>query len=117
MIAIPHGVNIYVCVEAADFRKGINGLGKLCRQHLKQDPMSGAIFVFKNRRKTALKILVYDGEAYWLMTRRLSRGRLTWWPSATGVSSKLKAKELQTLIMNGNPEGAEFGDDWKKVLD
>jgi hypothetical protein len=42
--------------------------------------------------------------------------KLTWWPSAAGVSSKLKAKELQTLIMNGNPEGAEFGDDWKKVL-
>lgn len=116
MIAVPHGASIYVCVAPADFRKGINGLGAICREYLKKDPMNGAIFVFRNRSKTALKILVYDGEAFWLMTRRLSRGKLTWWPTAQGVSSELKAKELQTLIMNGNPEGAEFSDDWKKVL-
>lgn len=116
MIAIPHGVSIYICIEPADFRKGINGLGALCRGHLQKDPMNGAIFVFRNRRKTSLKILYYDGEGYWLMMRRLSRGRLTWWLTAKGVSSELKAKELQTLIMNGNPEGAEFTNDWKKVL-
>ena len=119
MIAIPHQAKILVCVPAIDFRCGINGLGRHCRNELKEDPMSGAIFVFKNRRNNALKILVYDGEAFWLLVRRLSRGTLKWWPSATAsvsVSCSIQAKELQTLILGGNPSAAEFTDDWKKIL-
>lgn len=116
MIAIPSHAKIFVCIPPVDFRNGINGLGRLCRQQLKKDPMSGGIFVFRNRKKTTLKMLVYDGEAFWLMTRRLSRGKLTWWPVSDRSPCELKVKQLQTLIMNGNPDGAEFSDDWKKVL-
>lgn len=116
MIAIPAQAEIFVYISPADFRCGINGLGKLCRKQIKKDPMNGALFVFRNRRKTSLKILFYDGGAFWLMTRRLSSGKIIWWPTSEKSSSNIGAKELQTLIMNGNPEGAEFGKDWKKVL-
>jgi transposase len=115
VISIPPQANIFVAIAPLDFRNGINGLGRVCRDKLKQDPMSGALFVFRNRRKSALKILVYDGEAFWLMTRRLSRGKITWWPTAASFYCSLKAKELQTLILNGNPQAAEFTDDWKKL--
>jgi len=112
MIAIPPAASIYVAIQPVDFRNGISGLGKVCRNQFKKDPMDGAIFVFCNKGKKSIKLLVYDGEAFWLLTRRLSRGRLKWWPS----TSEIAVKELQMLIMNGNPKGAEFTDDWKKII-
>lgn len=116
MIAIPHQARILVCVSEIDFRCGINTLGRVCRDTFKEDPMSGAIFVFRNRRRNALKILVYDGGAFWLLIRRLSTGTIKWWPSGNTPSCPIQAKELQTLIMGGNPSAAEFSDDWKKIL-
>ena len=75
MIQITPQMRILVPVAAVDFRKGIDGLARLCRQELQADPFSGALFVFRNRRATALKILVYDGQGYWLCQKRLSKGR------------------------------------------
>ena len=64
MIRITPQMRILVAVEPADFRKGIDGLAQLCRAALKQDPFGGAIFVFRNRRATAVKALVYDGQGF-----------------------------------------------------
>ena len=101
--------------EAADFRRGIDGLAALCRQRLSEDPMGGAIFVFRNRRGTSLKLLCYDGQGFWLCQKRLSQGRLNWWPSTTEVSHRLSARELQILLWNGNPDEAGMADDWRGV--
>ncbi len=49
-------MRILLAVKPADFRKGIDGLAQLCQQHLESDPFSGAVFVFRNKRATALKI-------------------------------------------------------------
>lgn len=116
MISIPSQSKIYVAIETIDFRNGINGLGRICREKIRRNPMDGAIFVFRNKNKTTLKILYYDGEAFWLIVRRLSKGKIKWWPSSNKFSSELEAKQLQVLIMNGNPNNAEFGDDWKKLI-
>jgi transposase len=96
-------------------RRGIDGLAALCRQRLGEDPMAGAIFVFPNRRGTSLKLLCYDGQGFWLCQKRLSQGRLTWWPSAAQVSHRLSARELQILLWNGNPEDAGMAEDWRRV--
>jgi SOS-response transcriptional repressor LexA len=66
MIAIAPQMRILVAVEPADLRKGIDGLAAVCRKVLQQDPFSGCVFVFRNRRATALRILVYDGQGFWL---------------------------------------------------
>jgi transposase len=66
MIQITPQMRILVAVEAVDFRNGIDGLARVCKQQLRNDPFSGAVFVFRNRRRTALKILVYDGQGFWL---------------------------------------------------
>ena len=66
MIQLTPQMRILVAVEAADFRCGIDGLAQLCRASLSADPFSGAVFVFRNRRRTAVKLLVYDGQGYWL---------------------------------------------------
>ena len=59
MIQITPHMRILLAVEPADFRKGIDGLSALCRRVLKSDPFSGYVFIFRNRLRTAIKILIY----------------------------------------------------------
>ena len=66
MIQLTPQMRLLLAVEPVDFRKGIDGLVAVCRQKLTTDPMAGALFVFSNRRRRALKILCYDGQGYWL---------------------------------------------------
>ena len=66
MIQITPQMRLLVAVEPVEFRKGIDGLVAICRQKLAADPMGGALFIFSNRRRRALKILSYDGQGYWL---------------------------------------------------
>jgi transposase len=80
MIQITPQMRIFLAVEPVDFRKGIDGLAALCRQKLQCEPLEGALFVFSSRRRTSLKILVYDGQGFWLCQKRLSQGRFRWWP-------------------------------------
>ena len=80
MIQTSATLRILVAVQPVDFRKGIDGLAAVCRQQLVHDPMSGWAFVFRNRRATAVKILRYDGQGFWLCQKRLSQGHFAWWP-------------------------------------
>ena len=74
MIQITAHMRIVAAVEPVDFRKGIDGLAAVCRQQLQSDPFSGALFVFVNKSKTA-RVMVYDGQGFWLCHKRLSKGR------------------------------------------
>ena len=116
MIQLTPQMRILVSVEPADFRKGIDGLARVCRGELDKDPFSGTVFVFRNRRATALKILMYDGQGFWLCQKRLSRSRFSWWPCrADGHVRALAAHELQLLIWNGDPEGGRVAPAWRRV--
>lgn len=116
MIQLTPQMRIFVAVEAADFRKGIDGLCQVCRSVLKSDPFSGAVFVFRNRRRTAIKILVYDGQGYWLFHKRLSNGKFQWWPQkGDSRLDRLAVHELQVLVWNGNPDFALVSPAWRKV--
>jgi transposase len=116
VIQLTPQMRIFVAVEAADFRKGIDGLCGLCRSTLKTNPITGAVFVFRNKRRTAIKILVYDGQGYWLCHKRLSNGKFNWWPQADNSNiCRLAVHELQLLIWNGNPEFAEVAPPWKEI--
>jgi hypothetical protein len=72
MLAITPQMRILVAVEAVDFRKGIDSIAQLCREKLDSDPFSGCLFIFRSRRGTAIKLLAYDGQGFWLATKRLS---------------------------------------------
>lgn len=115
MIQITPHMRILVAVEPIDFRCGIDGLAALCRKRLEADPFSGALFVFGNRTRTAVKILVYDGQGFWLCHKRLSSGRFAWWPSAAGAGRTLQACELQVLLMAGNPTQAHAAPAWRAL--
>ena len=115
MIAINPSMRILVSVEPADFRKGIDGIAALCRERLKHDPMSGCLFVFRNRRGTAIKILLYDGQGFWLCQKRLSQGRFTYWPRGDGSSRALQSHQLQVLIAGGDADAARGAPVWRPV--
>ena len=71
MIQITPQMRILVAVEPTDFRRGIDGLARVCKEVLRQDPFGGWVFVFRNRPATALKILVYDRQGSWLCHKKL----------------------------------------------
>jgi transposase len=85
MIQITPQMRVLVAVEAADFRSGIDGLAQRCRARLNVEPFTGTVLCFRNRRRTAIKLLVYDGQGFWLGYKRLSRERFRWWPRSTSV--------------------------------
>jgi transposase len=81
MIQIAPQVRILVAVDAIDGRKGIGAIAQLCREKLETDPFSGYLFIFRSRRGTSIRVLQFDGQGFWLATKRLSKGRFRWWPS------------------------------------
>lgn len=116
MIQLTPQMRILVCVPSVDFRKGIDGLSRICREEMGSDPFSGVVFVFRNRQKTSLKILIYDGQGFWLCQKRLSEGRFRCWPDESeGRLNFFSASQLQTLIFNGNPWDARYAPDWRKI--
>jgi transposase len=120
MLQITPQMRILVAVEPADFRKGIDGLAALCKTSLKQDPFAGTVFVFRNRRATAIKVLVYDGQGFWLCHKRLSSGRFRWWPASANrladqATAALAAHQLTVLFSAGNPARTATAPDWRPV--
>lgn len=115
MIQITPHMRIWVAVEPIDFRAGIDGLVAACRQRLQGDPFSGALFVFRNRTRTAIKVLVYDGQGFWMCHKRLSNGHFAFWPDAQTPSRTLQACELQVLLMGGDPTRANAAPAWRRL--
>ena len=116
MIQITPQMRIMVAVAPADFRKGIDGLARLCKDVLRQDPFSGWVFVFRNRKATALKVLVYDGQGFWLCHKRLSNGKFSWWPrSETEAAKTLSSHQLHVLLSAGNPDRVQAAPVWRPV--
>jgi transposase len=76
MLQLTPQSRVFVALEPADLRRGSDGLAALCRQRLGEDPFTGAIFVFRHRRGTALKLLCSDGQGFWLCQKRFSQGQL-----------------------------------------
>ena len=115
MIQITPHMRILVAVEPIDLRAGIDALVANCRKHLQADPFSGTLFVFGNRARTAIKILVYDGQGFWMCQKRLSTGKFAWWPAGNEHGRTLQACELQVLLMAGNPSQAQAAPAWRAL--
>ena len=116
MLQVAPQMRILVCVEAVDFRKGIDGLVQLCKATLSEDPFRGTVFAFRNRRRTSVKVLAYDGQGFWLCQKRLSQGLFRWWPSGVNEpSTKLAAHELHVLLSAGDPSGTKAAPPWRAV--
>ena len=104
-----------IAVAPVDFRKGIDGLAALCKQQLQHDPFSGRIFVFRNKRCSSIKLLVYDGNGFWLCQKRFSQGKLAWWPSQPQQADDIRAIELLLILQQGVPEQAKVPPSWRRL--
>lgn len=98
MILLTANTPILLAINPVDFRCGIDGFVAICRRQLAENPRSGILFVFINRNKTMIRALSYDGTGFWLMTKRLSKGKFVHWPSAKEPITSMQAKDLRLLL-------------------
>lgn len=98
MIGSTRGQRVWAYGEAADMRKGFDGLSTLVRERLGHDPLSGDCFLFTNRTRTRCKVLVWDGTGLCLYHKRLERGRFAalWQPQ--GTTLQLTMSELSLYL-------------------
>lgn len=99
MIQLTPQQRLLVYTKAVDFRKGIDGLVGHCRSKLQEDVYTGTVFAFRNRSRTAVKLLVYDGGGFWLIHKRFSRGKLRYWP--TDHDQPVCAVTMMVLLNQG----------------
>lgn len=100
MFGLGPATKIYIAVEGVDMRKGFDGLYGLVRERLGHDPLSGHLFLFSNRDRTRLKILVWDGSGLWVCAKRLEKGRFRW-PAATEACCLAMRPEELAMLLNG----------------
>ena len=115
MIQITAQMRVLVAIEPVDGRKGIDSLARLCQEKLSEDPFSGCVFVFRSRSGSAIRLLSYDGQGYWLAQNRLSKGRFVWGPEDTGATKPLEAYEAQLLMAAGDLSRVRAAPMWRRV--
>jgi transposase len=102
MLSFSGSLKVFLAVEPCDLRKSFNGLHALVTERLGEDPRTGALFVFTNRRRSRLKILLFDGTGLWVCTKRLEKGTFSWPPSSEAANTKLRlTPEALALLTDG----------------
>jgi transposase len=99
MLSFPPAVRIWLALTPADLRKGFDALAELVRQHLRDDPLSGHVFIFRNRRSDRIKLLYWDSDGYVIVYKRLEAGTFRF-PTAAEAQAAvtLRAAELAMLL-------------------
>ena len=98
MLSALDGLPVYIACGATDMRKSIDGLAAIVLHTFLLDPHSGAMFVFCNKSRDKLKILVWDHNGFWLYYRRLERGRFLWPSAASGERVEVSRRQLAWLL-------------------
>jgi transposase len=97
MLGLGAATRIFVATGATDMRLGFNGLYALVVGQLREDPQSGHLFLFANKRRDRMKILFFDNFSLWVCARRMEKGRLHW-PSSEEGRVQLTREEFALLI-------------------
>lgn len=101
MLTLPPTVRVYLAAGATDLRKSFDGLAGLASTVLGESAVSGHLFVFCNRRRDRLKILVWDGSGLWVCAKRLERGTFAW-PAIEAEKRKVELTPAElTAILDG----------------
>jgi len=102
MLSFTGGLKVFLAVEPCDLRKSFNGLHAVVTETLGEEPRQGALFVFTNRRRTRLKVLLFDGTGLWVCAKRLEEGTFSWPRSVDAKSTKISlTPEALTLLIDG----------------
>lgn len=117
MLTLPASVRIFVAAEPVDLRRGFDGLAAAAREVIRQDPLSGHLFVFVNRRRNRMKLLVWDRTGYLLLYKRLERGtfRVLREPVLGQRHVEMDAGELAMLLEGIDLRGARHRERWRRL--
>lgn len=97
MLGLGAATRVFVATGGTDMRLGFNGLYALVVGQLKENPQSGHLFLFANKRRDRMKILFFDNFSLWVCARRMEKGRLHW-PSSDEGRVQLTREEFALLI-------------------
>ena len=97
MLSFPASVRIFVAVGVTDMRKSFDGLCAVTQNVLEKDPFSGHVFVFCNRRRDRIKLLLWDRSGFWVFAKRLEQGTFAW-PERVGQVDRITMKELLCIL-------------------
>jgi transposase len=97
MVSLPSSVRIWLATQATDLRKSFDSLAELVRQQLAGDPLSGQLFVFRNKRADRVKLLYWDEDGFVIVYKRLEVGTFRF-PQADAAGVEIRAADLQMLL-------------------
>lgn len=115
MIALSPATRIYLASGATDLRKSFEGLSDLVTHQFKEDPLSGHLYVFTNRRKNRIKLLYFDGTGLWVCAKRLGQGTFAWPRTDEPGALQLAAQELTLLLSGIDLEKTQRRRWWRKA--
>lgn len=101
MLSVPGTVKIFLCLAPTDMRKSIDGLAGLASNVLRQDPLSGQLFVFLGKRRDRVKLLYFDGDGYALWYKRLEAGTFRLPAAAADQTSLTLSPADLALLLSG----------------
>jgi transposase len=97
VLSLPSAVRIFLCVEPTDMRRGFDRLAEMVRQVIRQDPLSGHLFVFRSRAGDRLKLMYWNEGGYCLWYKRLEKGRFHL-PDKVGADCRIDARTLAMML-------------------
>lgn len=97
MLSFSTATRIFVVSGVTDMRKSFNGLVAIVENQLAEDPLSGHVFIFCNRKRDRLKLLLWDGSGLWVCAKRLEKGTFAW-PAADDPAVRVTSEELALLL-------------------
>ena len=98
MLSLPPTVRIYLAAQPTDLRKSFDSLAALIREGLRGDPLSGDIFVFRNKAADRIKLLVWEEDGYAIWYKRLEAGRYRF-PSAPGELPRVEIRAADLVML------------------
>jgi transposase len=116
MIPLSPATRIFLASGATDLRKSFEGLGDLVTHQFKEDPLSGHLYVFTNRRRNRVKLLYFDGTGTWVCAKRLGQGCFAWpKTNESGAALRILAEELTLLLTGIDLEKTQTRPWWRKA--
>ena len=97
MLSWPNSLRIWLATQPTDLRKSFDTLAELVRQELGSDPLSGQLFVFRNKRADRVKLLLWDEDGFVIVYKRLEQGSFRF-PEAAAAGVEIRAADLQMLL-------------------
>lgn len=116
MLSLSSSLRIFVCLHPADMRRSFDGLARMAQEVVREDPSSGHLFVFRNRRGDRVKVLYWDRDGYALWYKRLEAGVFRF-PAASGDAAEWSPAELAMVLEGIEARGISRGKRYERKVD